>query len=111
VQKGGQIQEAMYPRTFSLHGQEYALSLFFHDLSKLFPEIKMSCCDCISFPSSNDTKLYFYHFHTLFQRTNPQVLQNVQCHGIYAILMGQSAFAKTKEGKLDCMYFNVVMDG
>jgi hypothetical protein len=44
VQKGGQIQEAMYPRTFSLHGQEYALSLFFDDLSKLFPEIKVSCC-------------------------------------------------------------------
>lgn len=36
VQKGGQILEAMYPRTFSLHGQEYVLSLFFDDLSKLF---------------------------------------------------------------------------
>lgn len=57
VQKGHEILEAMYPRTFSLHGQEYVLSLFFDDLSKLFPEIKVSCGDCISFPSSNDTKL------------------------------------------------------
>jgi hypothetical protein len=46
VQKGGQILEAMYPRTFSLHGGEHVIvmSLFFDDLSKI-PEIKVSSCD------------------------------------------------------------------
>lgn len=41
VQKGGQILEAIYPRSYSLHGGEHVISLFFDDLAKLEP-IKVS---------------------------------------------------------------------
>jgi hypothetical protein len=43
VQKGGQILEAIYPRSYSLHGGEHVISLFFDDLAKLEP-IKVSLC-------------------------------------------------------------------
>ena len=48
VQLGGKILEAAFPHTYSLHGGEHVVSLFFSDLAKLKP-IKVSVL------------FYFYH--------------------------------------------------
>jgi hypothetical protein len=40
VQKGGQVLEVIYPRSYCLHGGEHVVSLFFDDLAKL-PPIKV----------------------------------------------------------------------
>ena len=34
MQKGGEILNAVFPRTYSLHGGEHVISLFFSDLAK-----------------------------------------------------------------------------
>jgi hypothetical protein len=46
VQKGGQILEVIYPRSYSLHGGEHVVSLFFNDLAKL-PQIKVCSSDSL----------------------------------------------------------------
>ena len=49
VQLGGKILEVIYLRSYSLHGGEHVISLFFNDLAKLKP-IKVGfllLCLCI----------------------------------------------------------------
>jgi len=41
VAKAGQVLQAKFPRSYSLHGGEHVVSLFFDDISKL-PPIKVS---------------------------------------------------------------------
>jgi hypothetical protein len=56
VQKAGKILEALFPRSYSLHGGEHVVSLFFSDIAKL-DEIKVTtmciflCC-CFVFQLS-----------------------------------------------------------
>jgi hypothetical protein len=89
VQKAGKILQAKVPRSYSLHGGEHVVSLFFGDIAKI-KERKVTCSFCT-------------HFHlllTCFLKMQVLVLKACRLyntfgsgaiHGIYAHFMAQSA--------------------
>ena len=56
VQKAGKILEAKFPRSYTLHGGEHVVALFFSDIAKIF-EIKVRYYVCLMSYAS-----YYSHF-------------------------------------------------
>ena len=56
VQKAGKILEAKFPRSYTLHGGEHVVALFFSDIAKIF-EIKVMYYVCLMSYAS-----YYSHF-------------------------------------------------